>query len=632
MASRATSGTRGAPPAASSTSWLALVALGVVYGDIGTSPLYAIRECFFGPHAVAPSRANVLGVLSLVFWTLVVVVTLKYHVYVLRADNRGEGGILALMALIRGKVRKSHRLWVLGLGLFGAALLYADGILTPAISVLGAVEGLAVVEPAFGRLVVPLSIGILIALFLFQRRGTAGVGAVFGPIMLVWFAALASLGVVGILREPSVLAAIHPRHALGFLAHGGGASFVVLGAVFLVATGGEALYADLGHFGERPIQVDWFGLVGLSLLLNYFGQGALILADPDAVRNPFYLLAPGGLRVPLLALATLAAIIASQAIISGAFSLTRQAVQLGDLPRLEIVHTSATEIGQIYVPAVNALLALAVAALVAAFRTSSNVASAYGVALTTTMLITTVLAAIVARKIWRWPLWVVALVTAVFLVPDAAFFSAAILKIPDGGWFPLLLAAAVLAVMVAWAKGRASLSAVLGKRLLPVETIVRDIERHALQRVPGTAVYLTGDAAGTPIALLHNLKLHRVVHERNVFLTVRVEEVPHVAADRRLEVVDLGAGFHRLIARFGFMDDSDVPAALALAKTAGLDLDGGDTTFVLSRNEVVPAARPSLARWCRPIFMYLSRNALAADSFFCLPPNRVMELWMQVEV
>ncbi len=620
------------PVAKSHTALLALAALGVVYGDIGTSPLYAIRECFFGPHGVAPSRANILGVLSLVFWTLLVVVTLKYHVYVLRADNRGEGGILALMALIRGKLHARSRPWLLGLGLFGAALLYADGILTPAISVLGAVEGLAVVQPAFERLIVPLSIGILMLLFVFQKRGTAGVGAVFGPIMLVWFATLSVLGLLGILREPSVLAAINPLYAWSFLAQGGGASFLVLGAVFLVATGGEALYADLGHFGERPIQIDWFGLVGLSLLLNYFGQGALILGDPTAVRNPFYLLAPDVLRIPLLALATMAAIIASQAIISGAFSLTRQAVQLGYLPRLEIVHTSASEIGQIYVPAVNALLALAVAALVIVFRTSSNVASAYGVALTTTMLITTLLAAIVARKIWRWPFGVVILVTGLFLLPDAAFFSAAMLKIPDGGWFPLVLAAAILAVMVAWAKGRSSLSAVLGRRHLPVESIVRDIERRNLRRVPGTAIYLTSDATGTPIALLHNLKLHRVVHEKNVFLTVRVEDVPHVADEQRLEVTDLGAGFHRLIAHYGFIDSPDVPAVLATARAAGLELDPVDTTFVLSRDELVHAEKPTLARWCRPIFMFLSRNALDADRFFRLPPNRVMELWMRVEV
>ncbi len=620
------------PVAKSHTAALALTALGVVYGDIGTSPLYAIRECFFGPHGVAPSRANILGVLSLVFWTLLIVVTLKYHVYVLRADNRGEGGILALMALIRGKLQARSRLWVLGLGLFGAALLYADGVLTPAISVLGAVEGLAVVQPAFARLIVPFSIGILMLLFAFQKQGTAGVGAVFGPIMLAWFAALSLLGLSGILREPAVLAAVNPVHALRFLADGGGASFIVLGAVFLVATGGEALYADLGHFGERPIQIDWFGLVGISLLLNYFGQGALLLADPTAVENPFYLLAPAALRIPLLALATLAAIIASQAIISGAFSLTRQAVQLGYLPRLEIVHTSASEIGQIYVPAVNGLLALSVAALVIVFRTSSNVASAYGVALTTTMLITTLLAAIVARKIWRWPLGLVVLVTGLFLLPDAAFFSAAMLKIPDGGWLPLALAAAMLAVMVAWSKGRRSLSLALGKRLLPVDSIVQDIERRNLRRVPGTAVYLTSDPTGTPIALLHNLKLHRVVHERNVFLTVQIEEIPHVAAAQRLELVDLGAGFHRLIAHFGFLDDPDVPALLAQAERSGLEIDPADATFVLSRDEIVPAARPTLARWCRPIFMFLSRNALEADRFFRLPPNRVMELWMQVEV
>jgi KUP system potassium uptake protein len=611
---------------------LALAALGVVYGDIGTSPLYAIRECFFGEHGVEPDRGNVLGVLSLIFWTLIVVVTLKYHVYVIRADNRGEGGILALMALVRSKVRGRSRRWLVAIGLFGAALLYADGVLTPAISVLGAIEGLSVVQPAFGRLVVPASITILIGLFLFQRRGTAGVGSVFGPVMLVWFATIAVLGVAGIARDPSVLGAINPVHGARFLAEGGGAALLVLGAIFLVATGGEALYADLGHFGEKPIQIDWFCLVAVSLLLNYFGQGALLLSDPGAARNPFYLLAPDWARLPLLALATMAAIIASQAIISGAFSLTRQAVQLGYLPRIDIVHTSASEIGQIYVPAVNWLLAVATVGVVIGFRTSSNVASAYGVALTTTMLITTLLAGLVAVKIWRWRPWLAGLVTAVFLVPDLAFWSAAMLKIPDGGWFPLAVALGVLALLQSWEQGRSVLSSALAGRVLPIESVVADIARSAIQRSPGTAVYLTSDETGAPIALLHNLKINRVVHERNLFLTIRGEEVPYVESAERLDVRELHPGFLRVVARYGFMEIPDVPELLRAAELQALGIRPQDTYFVLSRNELLPSPRRAMPRWRRKLFMLLSRNSVAPERFYRLRPNQVLELGMQIEI
>ncbi len=632
MATETLSRTTPAPRAESSSAALTLAALGVVYGDIGTSPLYALRECFFGPHAVAASRANVLGVLSLVFWTLVVVVTLKYLVYVLRADNRGEGGILALMALVRRKVHGRVRLAVLALGLFGAALLYADGILTPAISVLSAVEGLVVVRPALSPLVVPATLAILVLLFAFQRRGTAGVGAVFGPIMLLWFAGLAVLGLLGIARGPAVLAAVNPAYALRFLVEGGGASFVVLGAVFLVATGGEALYADLGHFGVRPIRAGWFGVAGLSLLLNYFGQGALLLADPSSARNPFYLLAPEPLRVPLLGLATLAAIIASQAIISGAFSLTRQAVQLGYLPRTVIVHTSAHQIGQVYVPTVNWLLALAVGALVLAFRTSSNVASAYGVALTTTMLITTLLAAVVARRIWHWPLAAVALVTAVLLVPDLAFFSAAVLKVPDGGWLPLAIGALLVTVMTTWKQGRGALARTLSTRLLPVERVLDDLERRRIPRVPGLAVYLTGDSEGTPIAFLHNLKINGAVHEHNLFLTLLGVETPHVEPERRLDVRELRPGFHRVVARFGFMEDPDVPALMRTGELAALGVDPARAVYILSRNELLPAKTSRLSPWRRDLFMYLSRNSAGAGRFFQIPPNRVLEIGMRVEV
>lgn len=622
----------GRKPDTKRVATLALAALGVVYGDIGTSPLYAIRECFFGPHGVEPTRANVLGALSLIFWTLVVVVTLKYHVYVLRADNRGEGGILALMALVHRRVRGKARILLVTLGLFGAALLYADGVLTPAISVLGALEGLSVVQPGLGPVVVPLAVAILLVLFFAQRRGTAGVGAIFGPIMLVWFGALALLGIAGILRHPAVLAAIDPRHGLRFLAEGGGSSFLVLGAIFLVATGGEALYADLGHFGERPIQIDWFGLVGLSLLLNYFGQGALILSTPDAARNPFFLLAPDGLRLPLLVLATMAAIIASQAIISGSFSLTRQAVQLGYLPRMEIVHTSATEIGQIYIPAVNGLLALATIAVVVGFRSSSNVAGAYGVALTTTMLITTLLAAVVARKIWRWPVWVVALVTAIFLVPDLAFFGASLLKIPDGGWYPLVAALGILTIMTSWQRGRAALRALMLERLVPVGKLLEDIARRGIHRVRGSAVYLTSDDSGAPVALLHNLKINQIVHERNLFLTLHGAEVPYVEPAERLEIRELSPGFHRVVATYGFMEQPDVPTLLERPEVLALGVDRRDTSFILSRSQLVPASRSLLPSWRRGLYMLLARNAVDADRYFRLPANRVLDIGMVVEI
>lgn len=619
-------------PAERARFGLVLAALGVVYGDIGTSPLYALRECFFGPHAVLPSRAAVLGVLSLVFWTLVVVVTFKYQLYVLRADNRGEGGILALMALVRRKVGGRLRLAVIALGLFGAALLYADGILTPAISVLGAVEGLAVVQPALGRLVVPLALVILLLLFVFQRRGTAGVGAVFGPIMLLWFAVLALLGLAGVVRDPSVLAAVLPLHALRFLAAEKAVGFVVLGAVFLVATGGEALYADLGHFGARPIRCGWFGIAALALLLNYFGQGALILHDPSAARNPFYLLAPEALRPALLGLATLAAVIASQAVISGAFSLTRQAIQLGYLPRTEIVHTSASQIGQVYVPRVNWMLAAAVALLVLVFRNSSNVASAYGVALTTTMLITSLLAAIVARRIWRWPTGVVVLVTAAFLVPDSAFFGAAMLKLKDGGWLPLALGIAIMAVMTAWKSGRGVLARTLSTRHLPVEKVLADLERHEVPRVDGQAVYLSGEAQGAPSAFLHHLKINRSVHRLNLFLTLESTESPHVDPDQRFEIHDLGHGFHRVVARHGFMEDVNVPALLASPEIQAIGIDPARVVYVLSHNELVPAARSPLSAWRRSLFVNLSRNSAGAGRFFGLPPSQVLEIGMVVEI
>ena len=612
-------------------AFLSLTALGVVYGDIGTSPLYAVRECFFGPHAVPVTEENILGVLSLIFWTLIIVVTLKYQVYVLRADNGGEGGILALMALAtQGDRRKP---WLLvTLGLFGAALLYGDGMITPVISVLGAMEGMRVVSPLFGAWIVPVSIAILIGLFLFQRRGTAAVGAVFGPLILVWFATIATLGARSILHEPLVFSALNPVHAARFFAANGMPGYLVLGAVFLVATGGEALYADLGHFGRRPIQIDWFFVVAPSLLLNYFGQGALLLRDSAAADNPFYRLAPEWGRYPLLILATMAAIIASQAVISGVFSLTRQAVQLGYAPRMEIIHTSAREIGQIYIPAANWGLMFATIALVLGFRTSSNIAAAYGVAVTTTMIITTVLALVVARRVWHWhPLAAIA-VTLLFVLVDVAFFGANIIKVAQGGWFPLLIGGLIFLFFSTWKRGSDRLHTRLAQHALPAETVIADIAKRPLFRVPGTAVFLTSDTEGAPIALLHNIKHNRVVHEQNLFMTVITEDVPHVPAGERVRLESLGEGFFRMIVRYGFMEDPDVPEILRTAPGLPAPIDPMQTTYILSRENVISGNGPAVMRWRERLYVILRRNARDASSYFRLPPNRVIELGMQIEI
>jgi KUP system potassium uptake protein len=615
---------------------LCLTAMGVVYGDIGTSPLYAIRECFFGPHGVPVTHDNVLGVLSLIVWALIIVVTLKYHVYVLRADNHGEGGILALMSLARSEQHRGARSGILvALGLFGAALLYGDGMLTPAISVLSAIEGLEVATPVFAPFVVPLTVVILIGLFCFQRRGTAGVGAVFGPVILVWFLTLAVLGVVNIIRDPSVLSAVNPVHALTFLWTKGITGYLVLGAVFLVATGGEALYADLGHFGEPPIQIDWFTVVGPSLLLNYFGQGALLLHDPAAAHNPFYRLAPSWALYPLVILAAMATVIASQAVISGVFSLTRQAVQLGFAPRVDIVHTSSREIGQIYIPGANWGLMLGTLGLVLIFQNSSNLAAAYGVAVTTTMIITTLLAFVVARHLWRWSLPVALAVTGGFLVADLAFFGANIVKVTQGGWFPLLVGIAGFLLFTTWHKGRELLAAEMRKTALPLTAFVQDLQQHPVTRVPGTAVFLNSSPHGTPIALLHNLKLNRILHAENIIVTVLTEEVPYVSPEERLELGHLGAGFSRLIVRYGFMEDPDVPAALVAAQSLGVDVDPAQAAYILSNNTLIPAHRPGVSivsSGRRRLFAFLSRNALRPTQFFRLPTNRVVELGMQITI
>ncbi len=613
---------------------MSLGALGVVYGDIGTSPLYAMRECFTGHAPLAVNPANVLGVLSLIFWALVVVVTLKYLALILRADNRGEGGILALMALVQ-KVSKRGpklRLAVLALGIFGAALLYGDGIITPAISVLSAVEGIAVYEPGFHPFVVPISLATLVAIFLLQRRGTGAVGAIFGPVTLVWFFTLTLMGLRGIVQHPSVLAALSPVYAVEFFLLHGWAGFFVLGAVFLVVTGSEALYADMGHFGARPIRLAWFVIVLPALVVNYFGQGALILSDPTAVTNPFYRLAPSWAVLPLVVLSTAAACIASQAVISGAFSLTRQAVQLGFCPRLEIVHTSATEIGQIYVPAVNWALLLAVLGLVLSFRTSSSLAAAYGIAVASTMVITALLAYLTARDLWRWSAPAALAVFGTFVIIDAAFLVANAAKFLDGGWFPVLLAAAIFALMTTWRRGRTLLEERLRETALPLESFLESLAMTKVVRVPGTAVFMTGNADGTPPALLHNFKHNKVVHARVILLTVQTADEPHVRDEERLTATPMESGFFRVRAHFGFMETPAVPVLLQKLAQAGLELREMDTSYFLGRETLLPTSRGGMPHWRKVLFGWMSKNARPATAYFKLPPNRVVELGTQVEL
>jgi len=613
---------------------LSLSALGVVYGDIGTSPLYALRECFHGPHAIAPLPANILGVLSLIFWALVLVISIKYLVFVLAADNHGEGGILALTALatpIKPSGRSEYKVLIM-MGIFGAALLYGDGVITPAISVLSAVEGITVATPFLSHVVLPATIVILVGLFLFQSHGTARVGKIFGPVMLLWFGALALLGIAQIVRHPSVLVAVSPSYALEFFLHNHWHGFLILGAVFLVVTGGEALYADMGHFGTRPIRLVWFSLVLPALLLNYFGQGALLLEDPEAAHNPFYRLAPAWALYPMIILATSAAIIASQAVISGAFSLTMQAVQLGFSPRIKINHTSTREYGQIYVPAVNWALMIGCIAIVIGFRSSSNLAAAYGVAVTSTMVITTVLFYIVARRIWGWSILAALPLAIFFLIIDVAFFGANIIKVADGGWFPLLLAWAVFTVMTTWKTGRRILSERIQREARPLEEFLDEMTRHPPTRVPGTAVFMNGNASRTPPALLHNLEHNKVLHEHVLFVTVKTRLLPFVAPEERVETESLGHGFHRLKIYYGFMEDPDIPHVLSEAQIPGFTYDREDLTYFLGRETIIPAKRPGMALWREHLFAVVAHNATSATAYFCLPPDRVVEMGEQIEI
>jgi KUP system potassium uptake protein len=604
---------------------LSLAALGVVYGDIGTSPLYALRVCFSGEHGVAPTHENILGVLSLTFWSLVVVVSVKYLVFVMRADNRGEGGILALMALLRpGRQGKRGERWlIVTLGLFGAALLYGDGMITPAMSVLSAVEGLHVATPIFEPYVIPIALVILVGLFLVQHRGTARVGAIFGPVTLIWFAVIGLLGAAGIVARPQVLVAVNPAHGVLFFAHNGGRGLLVLGAVFLVVTGAEALYADMGHFGPRPIRLGWFAVVLPALLLNYFGQGALLLLRPDAAQNPFYRLAPSWALYPLVLLATTATVIASQAVISGCFSLTQQAIQLGFTPRMEVEHTSAEEIGQIYLPAINWAIMVATVGLVLGFRSSGALAAAYGIAVTTTMIITTLLFYLVMRELWAWRPALAVPLAAGFLAIDVSYFAANLIKIAHGGWFPLLVAVVVFAT-------------ILAERLrlgeIPLETLLKDTAVNPPHRVPGTAVFMTARAYGVPPALLHNLKHNKVLHERVVLLTVLTVDVPRVYSDERIDVEKLAAGFYRLIVRYGFMEDPNVPAALAQARSKGLKIDPMTTTVFLGRETLLATTRPGMAIWREKLFAMMARNAARATAYYRIPASQVIEIGTQVEL
>jgi KUP system potassium uptake protein len=611
---------------------ITLTAIGVVYGDIGTSPLYALRECFFGSHSVPVTHENVLGVLSLIIYSLIIVISIKYIAIVMRADNDGEGGILALTALLPEAQERRHVSALVLLGIFGAALLYGDGMITPAITVLGAVEGLKVVTPLFDQYVVPIAVAILIGVFAIQRHGTHRVGRLFGPIMVVWFVAIAVLGVAAMLREPVVLTAIDPRHAMTFFRQHGWHGFVVLGAVFLVVTGGEALYADMGHFGKRPIRYAWFTLVLPALLLNYFGQGALLLTNPAAAEQPFFLLAPGWALLPLVGLATAAAIIASQALISGAFSLTQQAIQLGYSPRLDIEHTSHHEIGQVYVPQVNWALMISTILIVVGFGSSTALAAAYGIAVTLTMVITTALLLVVAIERWGWPPAVAYLVTGIFLVIDLAFFGANALKITHGGWLPLAIGAVLFTLMTTWKAGRRLVAARLTARAVPIEDFLQTVESTQPARVPGTAVFMTAQPRGTPPALAHNLRYNKVLHEQVITLMVRTEPVPHVAPDKRAHVRLLGQGVFDVVIRYGFMEDPDVPGALAQAREQGLLIDRQDLIFFLGRETLIVTNTPGMAAWRERLFVLMARNAVRATTFFRLPPERVVELGVQVEI
>ena len=615
-----------------SLSTLAVGAIGVVFGDIGTSPLYSLRESFIGAHPLAVDPAHIFGVLSLIFWTMTLIVTVKYVFVILHADNKGEGGSLALLALIGRRLGQNRwtSLTVL-LGIIATALFYGDAIITPAMSVLSAVEGLEVVQPAFAKLVLPISIAILIGLFAIQSRGTAAVGKLFGPVMLVYFAVIAVLGIMGIMQAPEILWSINPLYAVRFFAIDPMLSFLALGSVILAVTGAEALYADMGHFGRKAIMLAWLWVAFPCLLINYMGQSALLLRNPKLVENPFFLMAPDWARLPLVILATLATIIASQAVISGAYSISQQAIQLGFLPRIRILHTSAKAAGQIYVPLVNWLLLALVLLLVVGFKSSNNLASAYGIAVTGTMFITACMLGILTFAVWKWPPVLAAAMTSVFLIVDGAYFASNVTKIPDGGWFPLMIAAIVFVVLTTWSTGRRILRERLAEDSMTFDLFLNSV-CDKVRRVPGTSVFLSSTAEGIPPALLHNLKHNHILHERVVILTVVTEGVPHVPSEARRVVEDIGHGFYRMIIRIGFMDEADIPAELALENRAGGAFKPMETSYFLARQTLIASKRPGMALWREKLFAWMIRNAESAMQFFRLPTNRVIELGSQLEI
>jgi KUP system potassium uptake protein len=614
---------------------LTLTALGVVYGDIGTSPLYTIKECFSVEHGIDPTPQNVYGILSLIVWSLLLVVAVKYLIFILRADNRGEGGVLAMLALLLQTKRRSSdvnfkRLLII-LGLFGTALLYGDGVITPAISVLGAMEGLQVASPTLRHFVIAFTLVILFFLFLFQRHGTAKVGKTFGPITLIWFATIATLGIMEISREPQILKAANPWYAVQFMVTHGFIGFVVLGAVFLAVTGSEALYADIGHFGKKPIRIAFFSLVFPALVLNYFGQGALLLREPASVANPFYLLAPSWFLYPLLLISTMAAIVASQALISGAFSLAQQSIQLGYSPRLTIVHTSEREYGQIYVPEVNKALMVGTLLIVIGFRSTGALGAAYGIAVTGTMSITTLLFAVIARTRWNWPMWRVVGLAAFFFTFDFAFLGANALKIAHGGWVPLLIALIVIIFMTTWKRGRVILTDKMRQAALPIDLLLDDIGRNPPHRVRGTAVFLTSDASGAPAVLLHHLKHNKSLHQEVVLLSVQAAQVPFTTDVERLTVTPLRHGFYRVIGTYGFMETPDVPELMQRAHAHGVSAPPTDTSYYLGRERLITKKGGPMMKWRKSLFSFMARNAVSATRYFQIPSNRVVELGAQIE-
>ncbi len=622
----------GAPQPRSSLLTLMVGAIGVVYGDIGTSPLYAIKEVFSGTHPLPADRAHVFGVLSLVFWAVMIVISFKYTMLMMRANNKGQGGSLALLALVSQVTQKT---WlapiVVFLGISAGALFYGDSMITPAISVLSAVEGMEVALPGLGVYVIPITLVVLVTLFFFQSHGSTIVGRLFGPVMLVWFVTIAVIGVMNIAEAPRILAALNPWYAVQFFILYKVKAFLALASVVLVLTGGEALYADMGHFGIAPIRRSWFYLVLPALMLNYLGQGALLLDNPDAASSPFYLMVPMWATLPMVVLATMATVIASQAVITGAFSISRQAMQLGFLPRMATVHTSASESGQIYIPFVNWTLLVSVVALVLGFQSSSQLAAAYGVAVTGTMLIDSILVTIVMFMMWKWNVWLAGGIAFVLLVVDLAFFGANVSKILHGGWFPLAIGIAIIIFLTTWKKGRELLFARRAEDAMPIEAFLGSLNPN-VTRVAGTSVFLSGTIEGIPHALLHNLKHNRVVHERVVFLTVITEEVPHVPENERLEVQHLGRRFYRFLLRYGYLDETDVPAALKLATRFNFEFNDMETSFFLGRETVMPSRRPGMALWREHLFAWMMRSATSAMDFFKLPPNRVVEMGTQVEI